>query len=213
MNKYLKTFLQAIIAGICISIGGIVYVSVCNENRVLASFLFALGLFTIIVYQFNLFTGKVGYIFDNKPKYLLDLLLIFCGNLVGCLATGYGFRLTRAHISVAKQLETMCNAKLNDNILSILILAVFCGALMYIAVNTQRKDIHPLFKLAAIFFSVAVFILCSFEHVIANMFYFSAANMWSWKTILYILIMGVGNGIGSLIIWGFEKIGSKKIPS
>lgn len=67
--------------------------------------------------------------------------------------------------------------------------------LMYIAVNTQKKEnIAPVFKLIAIFFCVMVFILCGFEHVVANMYYLAASGQWSLKIILYLLLMTLGNG-------------------
>ena len=45
-----------------------------------------------------------------------------------------------------------------------------------------------------------VFILCGFEHCVANMFYFSVANAWSGKTVLYLLVMTLGNSCGGLIL-------------
>ena len=44
-----------------------------------------------------------------------------------------------------------------------------------------------------------VFILAGFEHCVANMFYFSVANLWSLRTVLYLLVMTAGNMVGGLI--------------
>ena len=52
---------------------------------------------------------------------------------------------------------------------------------------------------------VIVFILCGFEHCVANMFYFSVARSWSFKTILYIFIMILGNSIGSILIALYDR--------
>ncbi len=207
MKKELKLLLSALAAGVCIGIGGIIYVSLFSVSKIVGAFLFALGLFTIICYQFSLFTGKVGYIFENKISYLLDLLIIWIGNFLGTLFVALLYRHTRMFSNEANQiLQNIVMAKQNDQPLSIFILSLFCGMLMYIAVNTQRKEnIHPIFKLLAIFICVAGFILCGFEHVIANMFYISVSGLWSFKIVLYLLLMTLGNGIGSLIIWGFEK--------
>ena len=49
----------------------------------------------IVTRQFNLFTGKVGYFKPSQPKFLLDLLLIWLGNLLGTSLVGYGLRLAR----------------------------------------------------------------------------------------------------------------------
>ena len=45
----------------------------------------------------------------------------------------------------------------------------------------------------------AVFILCGFEHCVANMYYFSVAGMWSGKTLLYLLVMTLGNAVGGVV--------------
>ena len=47
---------------------------------------------------------------------------------------------------------------------------------------------------------VMAFILCGFEHCVANMFYFSIAGIFSLKVFGYLLIMILGNSIGSIII-------------
>ena len=49
-------------------------------------------------------------------------------------------------------------------------------------------------------FGVMVFILCGFEHCVANMFYFSAANVWGGRALGYMLVMTLGNACGGVII-------------
>lgn len=49
-----------------------------------------------------------------------------------------------------------------------------------------------------VFLSVVAFILCSFEHRVANMYYFSVTGMWSSKTLLYLLVMTLGNAVRSV---------------
>ena len=94
----------------------------------------------------------------------------------------------------------ICLLKLNDNILSILILSFFCGMLMYIAVNGYKTISDNVGKNIVLFLCVVVFILCGFEHCIANMYYFSIANMWNFKSFLYLLIMILGNSFGGVFI-------------
>ena len=57
---------------------------------------------------------------------------------------------------------------------------------------------------------ITVFILAGFEHCVANMYYFSAANMWTWKTVLYVLVMILGNSVGSILLALGMKYGLKK---
>ena len=89
--------------------------------------------------------------------------------------------------------------KLNDNYLSIFILSIFCGILMYFAVNGFKK-LNDFSRFIIVYLGVVVFILCGFEHCIANMYYFSVADVWSLNTLGYVGIMILGNSIGAFIL-------------
>ncbi len=197
MKKYLDFIIKGIYAGILIGIGGVAYLAI--EDKIAGSFIFSFGLLTVCMYSFNLFTGKVGYILENKISYLIELLLSLIGNFLGTLLVGTLMRLTRFknYIDTAKNIV---NIKLNDNLLSIFILAIFCGMIMYIAVNNYKKQKDVVGKYLTIFMGVMAFILCGFEHCVANMFYFSIAGTFSFKVLLYLLIMILGNSLGSIII-------------
>ncbi len=197
--EYVKLLISSIAAGLLIGFGGFVYLNVKGMSPIFASFLFSLGLFCIIVLKLHLFTGKVGYILDNKPKYLLDLVVIFIGNVIGASAMGFLGRLTR--MNVIEAAEAVSNVKLNDSLLSVFLLAIGCGVMIFIAVEVQRYDIHPVSKLFGVVVPIIVFILCGFEHCVADAYYFSAANAWTLKTVGYLLIIALGNGIGSLICY------------
>ncbi len=203
MKKYLQTLVLAILAGISIGIGGTVFLSV--DNKIVGALLFAVGLLTIVGNGLNLYTGKIGYLFDNKPAYIIDLILIWIGNLAGAAGIGYAIRATRI-AGIAEKAEAMCQTKLADDPLSILILAIGCGILMYVAVDGNKVNPNNFAKSLVLVFCVAVFILCSFEHCVANMFYFSVSNSWSAKTFGYLLIMTLGNSIGGVLIPVCKKL-------
>lgn len=208
MKRYLQILVSSIGAGILIALGGFVYLSFKDSNAFLAAFLFSLGLITIISFKLYLFTGKVGYIFDNKPSFLLDLLICWIGNLIGSVVTGLLLRLTR--IDLVEACQKVAEAKLNDNLISIFILSVFCGMMIYIAVELQKRNVSNIIKFIGISLPVMVFIISGFEHCVANMFYFTYAESWSIFSIVYILVMSVGNGVGSLILWGINKFIEEK---
>lgn len=202
MKKYLDFLIKGIYAGILISIGGIAYLAI--DNKIVGSFIFSFGLLTVCMYSFNLYTGKVGYILVNKLSYLKELFISLLGNFIGTLLVGNIMRLTRFknYIDTAKNIV---NIKLNDNILSIFILAIFCGMIMYIAVNNYKKEKNVIGKYMTIFMGVMAFILCGFEHCVANMFYFSIAGVYSLKVFYYLLIMILGNSLGSIIIAFYDN--------
>lgn len=196
--------IKSILAGILIGIGGTVLLSL--ENIVVGSFLFAIGLFVIVTKELNLYTGKIGYIFNNKVHYLIEVLITLIGNFIGTFFCGFVLRYTRLASTLTYKAQNICTVKLNDNILSIFILSIFCGILMYIAVNGYKVMKDNFGKYAGVFLGVAIFILCGFEHCIANMYYFTIANMWSIKAFEYLGIMILGNSIGGVIFPLCDKL-------
>lgn len=196
----MKDFIKSVLAGIMIGIGGTIYLSI--DNKVVGASLFGIGLFMIVIYGFNLYTGKIGYLVDNfnfNFKYIKMLVITLIGNFIGTFFVGYILKFTRIYSLIHDKAKLLVNVKLDDSLISILILAFFCGILMYLAVNTykENKDIS---KYLGVFLGVIVFILCGFEHCIANMYYFSVANIWNLNTLLYLLIMILGNSLGGMLI-------------
>lgn len=197
LKKHFDCLLKGIYAGIMISIGGAIYLAL--ENKIVGSLLFSIGLLTVCMYGLNLYTGKIGYILINKISYIWELLLSLIGNFIGSFITGSILRYTRFN-NYIEDAKNLVSIKLHDNLLSIFILSIFCGILMYIAVNNFKHSKDIFSKYIGIFMCVMVFILCGFEHCVANMFYFSIAGIWNLKVILYLLIMILGNSIGSIIM-------------
>lgn len=181
-----------------IAIGGTVFLSI--ENKVIGASLFSIGLFGVLIYNLNLYTGKIGYLITNfNLKYIKELIITLIGNFIGACSVGFILRYTRIYDKIYEKSLILANTKLNDNILSIFILSIFCGLLMYYAVNGFKKQ-TDFGKYLVVYLGVAVFILCGFEHCIANMYYFSVADIWSLKTLGYTGIMVLGNSIGSFIL-------------
>lgn len=199
----MSSFIKAILAGIYIGIGAIIYLS-CAD-KIIGSFLFGLGLFTIVFFGFNLYTGKVGYLINGTIK-LNDLVNILLGNLIGAYCVGTVIQFTRVGPTLIQGAQTLCTIKLLDNPISLLILAIFCGILMYIAVEGKKRIENPIGQVLIIFIPVMVFILCGFEHCIANMVYFTIANVWNGQSLFALLIMIVGNSLGGVLIPLFTKL-------
>lgn len=201
MKENGRIFLKAAAAGITIGIGGAVYLTL--ENRVIGAVLFGVGLYTIVLNGLFLYTGKVGYLISAKDKkaYILQLIFTWLGNFAGTALAAAAISATRIR-NLRRTAEVICKAKLADTPHSILILAVFCGILMYVAVDGFREKGNPLI----LFFCVTVFILCGFEHCIANMFYFSLAGAWSLRAVIYLLLMTLGNSVGGILLPLVKKV-------
>ena len=201
MKEKGRIFLKAAAAGITIGIGGAVYLTL--ENRVIGAVLFGVGLYTIVLNGLFLYTGKVGYLISAKDKkaYILQLIFTWLGNFAGTALAAAAISATRIR-NLRRTAEVICKTKLADTPHSILILAVFCGILMYVAVDGFREKGNPLI----LFFCVTVFILCGFEHCIANMFYFSLAGAWSLRAVIYLLLMTLGNSVGGILLPLVKKV-------
>lgn len=195
--RRVRLFASAALAGVCVGLGGTVFLSL--DSRVLGALLFTVGLFTICTQGLHLYTGKVCYIFEKDLSYALDLLPIWLGNLAGTFLLGMLVRCTRTAPPLVEAARGLCETKLNDSLGSIFLLAALCNVLIYIAVEGYNKNPHEIGKYLALFFGVVVFILCGFEHCVANMYYFSVAGMWSGKALVYLLVMTLGNSVGGIL--------------
>lgn len=207
VKHWADTFLLAVMGGICIALGGTAFLS--TENSLVGTLLFTIGLFTICTMEFNLFTGKVAYLLNNKPKYIFDVFIVWLGNFVGTFLTSWILSLTRIGENLINRASQICEIKLNDNLLSTFILAVFCNLLIFIAVDGFKNNPHTIGKYLGLIFGVAVFIYCGFEHSIADMFYFSIGNAWSAKSLVFLIVITFGNTIGGIIIPALRLIHNK----
>lgn len=193
--KYLQTFISAILAGICIGIGGVVFLSL--DDKVIGSVLFTTGLFFICIFGLNLYTGKVAYVFQNDAAYASRIPIIWLGNLVGTWLMGQ-LVLNSRIITISEKAKSLCEVKMNDSLLSLFLLGILCNVMIYVAVEGYGKAPHECAKYIALFLGVVVFILSGYEHCIADMFYFSAADMWNGESFLRVLVITLGNAVGGV---------------
>ncbi len=191
-----NVFLSAILAGGAIGLGGTVFLSV--ENTIVGSLLFTIGLFVVCTRGLHLFTGKVCYVFNHDAAYAKTLPVIWLGNLVGTSLVALAEQLTRLSVLDARA-QAICAVKLSEPLYGAFLLAIFCNVMIYIGVEGYRSNPHEVGKYLALFFGVSVFILCGFEHCVANMYYFTMGGAWSARTVLYLLVMTLGNAVGGVI--------------
>ncbi|MDF2870532.1 MAG: formate transporter [Anaerocolumna sp.] len=201
----MKTFIRAVMAGVAISVGGMIYLRA--ENHVVGAFLFSIGLFTIYTFGLDLYTGKVCMILNKPVKFLGTVLIVYLGNAVGTVGTGYILRVTKQSQYLEHASEVVAG-KLADNLFSTFIMAIMCGLLMCIAVLGFMNIKDGVGKYLALILPIMVFILSGYEHSIADMFYFSFANVWGGKALLYINVIALGNLVGGCILPLVAKITS-----
>ena len=200
-------FVKSLYSGLCIGLGGTVYLS-C-DNKILGAFLFGLGLFTILNFGFNLFTGKVGYFVNNKPSYWGFLGIVWLGNFAGTFLFAKMMSVTRYGATLQAKANALCLVKDGDGIASLLVLGIFCGMLMFIAADGFKTIENQVGKIVTVFLPVMVFILSGFEHCIADMFYFSLAGDFSPTMLKSLAVITVGNSIGGGLIPLMQKLKEK----
>lgn len=191
-NPIYQFSIKSLLAGFLIGLGCVVYV-VCPIKYV-GSFLFSLGLMTIIINNYYLYTGKVG---AWVPKATVSLLYMFALNGIGCAVTAYCFaEYTRLDFSA---IDAIVSAKVNDTMLSSFILAIGCGAMMQIAFFNFLKERHPIYIVLPIMF----FMLAGFEHSVANCGFFAIYKLEMTQEVWIRLgVIMLGNGVGA---WIFTK--------
>lgn len=218
MKKHLATFVYAILAGVCIGLGGTVFLRIKDAftgGNVVGALLFAIGLFAICTRGYNLFTGKACYLFDNKPGYIVTLLVIWLGNLVGTGLLALVENLTslcgtEAGINITA--KAMVEGKMSTSLGSVFLLACICNIFIYLAVNGYAKNPHELGKYLAIFLGVSVFILAGTEHSIADMYYWAVSGELlaaPGKSLLYLVVISLGNVVGGVFFPLMEKLYGK----
>lgn len=195
----LSQFINAVIGGMMIGIGGCV--SLSCDNKYVGSALFSLGLFAIIQFGFGLYTGKIGYVPLRKPAYLSECLFTLLGNALGTFIDAILLRQTRIFTAISEKAAASVDVKTGDSLVSAFILAIFCGILMFTAVENARLSNAAgghVEKTVGTMLCIMVFILCGFNHCIADMFYIFLTGTLG-EAAAYLPIVIVGNSLGGML--------------
>ena len=205
--KYLKVLLFGIYAGLAIGLGSLVYTVASTYltshcGIIFASALFSVGLILVCVLGLQLYTGKIGVVFDDREKLkenAINLPIMLVGNAIGAFALG-----------IICHFAFMNIPEINDRIIAIsqgktasdtvFLQGIFCGALVYIAVYFFKNLENWGMKIIGIITAVTLFVYCGFQHCIANMFYFGMAFNWNINMLWNLLIVILTNSIGALLV-------------
>ena len=186
--------ISAILAGMLITMGAALYLKV---GGAIGATLFSLGLLTILYFKFALFTGRAGLLVTREIK-IGELAKIWLGNFIGCIvgvsllnAAGLGYEISEA---ASRTVAIRESAGIVENMAK----AVFCGMLMYIAVNYYERS------LIVTIGSVAAFILLGAAHCVADMAYMMLAQVTPWTGLLSLGCVTIGNVVGCNIIPGAQ---------
>ena len=226
MKKHGKTVLFGIYAGMAIGFGGMLNI-VANTllssapiwGRILGSLFFPIGLTMVCFLSFNLFTGKIGYLFDNDKSYLLFLLFVYIGNILGSLLMGAFCRVVFSETALMATANAIATGKLFPleflPIIKVFAGSVLCGVLVYLAILSYKEFKKVYLQIIGIFLAIGLFVFLKFDHCIANMYYFAFA--WTYGngvTYLALAVVTLGNSLGAIAlnegIKAFKKLVKSK---
>ena len=204
-----KILLKGIMGGICISIGGWLFIC-CRANLengfLIGSLFFTVGLMLICNFDYFLYTGKVCFLFEKEEKNIKtkisELVIGLVGNFIGCLIMGFvlGLIAKESNEMIKYIITSISKAKSENSILKIFVASFFCGIFVFLAVKGFKSFENTILKHLCVLVCISSFILAGFEHCVANMFYMVVGGAFDSATIINLLLCIIGNSLGGLFL-------------
>ena len=216
--KWYKTLLLAVFAGAFIAFGAV------SSNAASATFsgssasimkaaVFPVGLILVVLFGAELFTGNCLLIApavgrNIKITHLLkNWGIVYGGNLIGSILIALIVVYSGVQTGAVKDacIATAAN-KCNMNFGIALLRAIPCNMLVCLAVWFALSSKTAPGKIISLYFPVFAFVVCGFEHSVANMYYLTAGllsdgSISVGKAIVNCLIPStLGNIIGGAVI-------------
>ncbi len=181
-----RMLILGIFAGAFIALAGVgatfanVYV-----GKIAGALVFPAGLAMVVIAGSELFTGNslmITGLLSRKfgfSKLLKNWLFVFIGNLIGAVIVAGLVTVSGVFDLISETVIATANAKVNLGFGEAMIRGVLCNFLVCIAVWMAFAADSVGGKIAAVFLPIMLFVLCGFEHSVANMFYVPAGMFMS----------------------------------
>lgn len=189
-----RMFLLAVLAGTFVALAGIgattgmATVENASLAKLISAVIFPAGLTMIIIGGGELFTGdcllSIGCLSKTvRPLAMLRVLvLVYLGNFVGSLAIAwivvYSHTPSLFGSALAASIVNAAQAKVALSFSDAFLRGILCNFLVCLAVWMAAGSKSAASKLSALFYPILVFVLCGFEHCVANMYYIPA-GIWA----------------------------------
>lgn len=177
-------FLSSMVAGMFIAFGtfisnaGGAYMDHAGAKKLVISLLFAAALSLVISCGSELFTGNAmvmaGSSFRKEISWANTCkLLVFCylGNIVGSWISVIVYHFTGLDQAdeIVAQYTALGTAKVSAGALQLTMRGILCNVCVCLAVWCSLKLKSESAQLIMVFWAIMVFMVCGFEHSIANM--------------------------------------------
>ncbi len=176
-----RMFLLAVFAGAFIAFAGVAAtIGTALAGRIAGACIFPAGLAMVVVAGSELFTGNNLMIISAMERritagqLLLAWLVVYLGNLAGSLLVAALSVGAGTFDAVYETLLSTAAAKTALTFPSALLRGVLCNILVCVAVWMTAAAKDAAGKIVSLYLPIMVFVLCGFEHSVANMFYIPA---------------------------------------
>lgn len=183
-----KMLLLGILAGMFIALAGVgATFGNIYGGKLAGALVFPIGLIMVVIAGSELFTGNNLMIMSwlkrkiTLKKLLKNWFLVFIGNFIGALLVVLLVVYSGAFDSIANQVIATTVTKTNLSFIEALLRGILCNFLVCIAVWMAFSAETIEGKILAIFGPIFLFVLCGFEHSVANMFYGPAGVFVAYK--------------------------------
>ena len=189
--SFAKTLVLAILAGAFIALAGIgctiAPATVINPSvgKFLGACIFPAGLAMVVIAGSELFTGNnllVLPLLEGRIRLcrvLRNWGIVYLGNLIGAVAVAamatYGGTFALFDKAAAASIVSIGQAPEGLTFLQAFLKGLLCNFLVCIAVWMAFAAESVSGKILAVFFPIMMFVLCGYEHSIANMYFIPAA--------------------------------------
>jgi formate/nitrite transporter len=152
--------------------------------RTLTGVTFAAGLMMVLMAGGELFTGNTMIIIPvlerkiTVGQMLLNWLLAYIGNLIGCLFIAWMMSrsgmFSTSNGLLGGMVIKIAVDKVNAPFHMAFILGILCNWMVCLAIWTSYASRDVTGKILMVFFVISLFVISGFEHSIANMYYIPA---------------------------------------
>lgn len=179
-----KMLILGLFAGMFIALAGVgATFGNIYGGKIAGACIFTAGLAMVVVAGSELFTGNnlmVLALFGRKiplSKMLKNWLLVFIGNMLGAILIAAIVVVSGLFDAVQDTVIATATAKTSLSFFEALLRGILCNFLVCIAVWMAFSADTVASKIMAVFFPIMLFVLCGFEHSIANCFFIPAGMM------------------------------------
>ncbi|MBO6108397.1 MAG: formate/nitrite transporter family protein [Eubacterium sp.] len=224
----LKMIISGIFAGFFIALGGLgsqVAATAIggSAGKLVGACVFPVGLFLVVCVGVELFTGNcllVIPLFGGKSSgshpgaaaVLKNWIFVYIGNFIGGLLLAAGVYFSHMETmfdgALGQTMTSAASSKMTLDPVSAIIKATLCNILVCLAVWVAMGAADAMGKFIAVFLPVMLFVLCGFEHSVANMYFIPTGLMLGAEgsvvdfLLRNLLPVTIGNIIGGALIVG-----------